>query len=126
MILLPPPGITHLPNPVWMPGLCRHLRGEQQWPGRCSPRRTRAGISCWPAWSSHPWAPADPEPVPPSGSRDAALASHWSAAGVRRADWRGGHTGQPSPAGLSWAQSVAGPVAERSGLHSDELSEHWL
>ena len=61
-----------------------------------------------------------------AGHVTAALASHWSAAGVRRADWRGGHTGQPSPAGLSWAQSVAGPVAERSGLHSDELSEHWL
>ena len=38
MILLPspPPGIALLPNPVWMPGLCRHL-GEVSSSGRCGP-----------------------------------------------------------------------------------------
>ena len=38
MILLPPPGITHLPNPVWMPGLCRHLR-EVSSSGQAGARR---------------------------------------------------------------------------------------
>ena len=105
-----------------MPGLCRHL-GEVSSSGRCGPV---LGSAVRPPGHLTLGHQPTQNRFRRARSRDAALASHWSAGGVRRPDWWGGHTGQPSLAGLSWAQSVAGPVAERSGLHSDELSEHWL